>query len=226
MPCGGRGIHVRLVAGVGRCGAGFLMKLSQFHFHGAFLFMSECEKSVLQCAATSGLFTQFLLGAQCDELTIVYDADAVGIKVLCSPDRKEQTLFVYDRKKKKLFADQTHGSLNPETSVLRKGGSYPNFPIYAADLDLRDDERLELHAAEEGLMEFRGVLAGENGQGMLQNMTYYIEAGDARSRVFQLQVIDAADLGNEDAELTVGDAQDHDLAWYAPQELPFLLELL
>jgi hypothetical protein len=26
--------------------------------------------------------------------------------------------------------------------------------------------------------------------------------------------------------LTVGDAQDHDLAWYATQELPFLLELL
>ncbi len=41
-----------------------------------------------------------------------------------------------------------------------------------------------------------------------------------------VEVVDAADLGDEDAELTVGDAQDHDLAWYAPQELPFLLELL
>jgi hypothetical protein len=41
-----------------------------------------------------------------------------------------------------------------------------------------------------------------------------------------IDAIDAADLGDEDAELTVGDAQDHDLAWYAPQELPFLLELL
>lgn len=40
------------------------------------------------------------------------------------------------------------------------------------------------------------------------------------------EVVDAADLGDEDAELAVGDAQDHDLAWYAPQELPFLLELL
>lgn len=39
-------------------------------------------------------------------------------------------------------------------------------------------------------------------------------------------VIDEADLGDEDAELTVGDAQDQDLAWYATQELPFLLELL
>ena len=41
-----------------------------------------------------------------------------------------------------------------------------------------------------------------------------------------IAVVDAADLGDEDAELTVGDAQDHDLAWYATQELPFLLDLL
>ena len=41
-----------------------------------------------------------------------------------------------------------------------------------------------------------------------------------------IAVIDEADLGDEDAELTVGDAQDHDLAWYATQELPFLLDLL
>lgn len=41
-----------------------------------------------------------------------------------------------------------------------------------------------------------------------------------------LKVIDAADLGDEDAELVVGDAQDHDMAWYATQELPFLLEFL
>ena len=39
-------------------------------------------------------------------------------------------------------------------------------------------------------------------------------------------VIDAADLGDLDAELAVGDVEDHDLGWYATQELPFLLELL
>lgn len=39
-------------------------------------------------------------------------------------------------------------------------------------------------------------------------------------------VVDAADLGDEDAELAVGDAEDHSLGWYATQELPFLLELL
>lgn len=38
--------------------------------------------------------------------------------------------------------------------------------------------------------------------------------------------IDAADLGDEDAELTVGDAQDNFMAFYDPTELPFLVELL
>lgn len=39
-------------------------------------------------------------------------------------------------------------------------------------------------------------------------------------------VMDAADLGDPDAEFTLGDAEDHELAWYAAQELPFLLDLM
>jgi hypothetical protein len=39
-------------------------------------------------------------------------------------------------------------------------------------------------------------------------------------------VVDAADLGDPDAEFALGDAEDHDMAWYATQEIPFLLELL
>lgn len=55
----------------------------------------------------------------------------------------------------------------------------------------------------------------------------YVDTTDAESAVAAaVEVIDGADLGDEDSELVVGDAQDHDLAWYAPQELPFLLELL
>ena len=38
--------------------------------------------------------------------------------------------------------------------------------------------------------------------------------------------IDAADLGDEDAELAVGDALDNFLAFYDPSELPVLIELL
>jgi hypothetical protein len=39
-------------------------------------------------------------------------------------------------------------------------------------------------------------------------------------------VVDAADLGDPDAEFVLGDAEDHEMAWYATQELPFLLDLL
>lgn len=55
----------------------------------------------------------------------------------------------------------------------------------------------------------------------------YVDNADAESAVkLAVNAVDVADFGDEDAELTVGDAQDHDLAWYAPQELPFLLDLL
>jgi hypothetical protein len=55
----------------------------------------------------------------------------------------------------------------------------------------------------------------------------YVDNAAAEPAVLAaMDAVDAADLGDEDAELIVGDAQDHDLAWYAAQELPFLLELL
>ena len=60
-----------------------------------------------------------------------------------------------------------------------------------------------------------------------QVIAAYVDNADAEPDVTKaIEVIDAADLGDEDAELAVGDALDHDLAWYANQELPFLLDLL
>ncbi|MFT4043612.1 MAG: hypothetical protein QM673_10665 [Gordonia sp. (in: high G+C Gram-positive bacteria)] len=54
-----------------------------------------------------------------------------------------------------------------------------------------------------------------------------VDGADAEDKVRVAMVaIDAADLGDQDAELAVGDIEDHDLGWYATQELPFLLELL
>lgn len=62
---------------------------------------------------------------------------------------------------------------------------------------------------------------------MDQVVAAYVDNAAAEPAVTAaIAVIDDADLGDEDAELTVGDAQDHDLAWYATQELPFLLDLL
>jgi hypothetical protein len=36
--------------------------------------------------------------------------------------------------------------------------------------------------------------------------------------------VDAADLGDLDAEFLVGEAEDHDMAWYDPSEVAFLVE--
>jgi hypothetical protein len=60
-----------------------------------------------------------------------------------------------------------------------------------------------------------------------QVIAAYVDNADAEPAVARaVEAIDAADLGDEDADLIVGDAQDYDLAWYANQELPFLLDLL
>lgn len=60
-----------------------------------------------------------------------------------------------------------------------------------------------------------------------QVIAAYVDNSGAEPAVTKaIEAIDAADLGDEDADLIVGDALDHDLAWYASQELPFLLDLL
>src|SRR5271156_680026 len=67
----------------------------------------------------------------------------------------------------------------------------------------------------------RAVLLADVGE-----VTLRPDLDDAVGRIGAPVVIDEAGRGDEDAELTVGDAQAHDMAWYATQELPFLLELL
>jgi hypothetical protein len=55
----------------------------------------------------------------------------------------------------------------------------------------------------------------------------HLDTSDAEDAVrAAAEVIDAADLGDPDAEFALGSAEDHELAWYARQELPFLLDLM
>ncbi|MGH3493445.1 MAG: DUF6912 family protein [Sciscionella sp.] len=62
---------------------------------------------------------------------------------------------------------------------------------------------------------------------MSQIAAIHLDTGEAEQAVkAAVAAVDAADLGDADAEFTLGDAEGHELAWYAPQELPFVLELL
>jgi len=59
-----------------------------------------------------------------------------------------------------------------------------------------------------------------------QVASVHVDLADAEPTVAKaVDVVDAADLGDLDAEFLLGDAEDRQLAWYAAQELPFLLEL-
>ncbi|MEV0245380.1 hypothetical protein AB0H76_02190 [Nocardia sp. NPDC050712] len=60
-----------------------------------------------------------------------------------------------------------------------------------------------------------------------QIASVHVDLAEAEPQVAKaVDVIDAADMGDTDAEFVLGDAEDHQLAWYAAQELPFLLDLL
>lgn len=66
----------------------------------------------------------------------------------------------------------------PETATL----------LYSSEDRSFVDEPITLRDTGEGLHRFRGVLAGPNGRGLLQNLTYRIVAGDAESRDYQVTV--------------------------------------
>ncbi|EOM75362.1 hypothetical protein Rrhod_3160 [Rhodococcus rhodnii LMG 5362] len=62
---------------------------------------------------------------------------------------------------------------------------------------------------------------------MRQVASVHVDLEDAESAIARaVESVDEADLGDPEAEFVLGDAEDHALAWYATQEVPFLLDLL
>ena len=60
-----------------------------------------------------------------------------------------------------------------------------------------------------------------------QVASVHVDGADAGAAVREAAaVIDAADLGDDDAEFALGSAEDFDLAWYAPGEITYLVEEL
>ncbi|MFN8073661.1 MAG: hypothetical protein U0R66_17890 [Mycobacterium sp.] len=108
-------------------------------------------------------------------------------------------------------------------SLRLLSGEAPDAPARRAvvEADVDADSVTVRPDLDDAVVRVRGRIA------IQQVVAAYVDNSDAEPAVrAAIAVIDEADLGDEDAELTVGDAQDHPLAWYATQELPFLLELL
>jgi hypothetical protein len=88
--------------------------------------------------------------------------------------------------------------------------------VVAADLDdvtLRPD-------LDDGAVRLRGPVD------VAAIASVHVDTSDAEFAVRQAAAaVDAADLGDLDAEFLVGEAEDHELAWYDPGEVAFLVEL-
>ncbi|MCF3940291.1 DUF6912 family protein [Gordonia tangerina] len=130
-------------------------------------------------------------------------------------------------------------------SLRLLAGEAPEPGDDAADADLTADERTTRPGDTPRLPPRRVVVAADvadvtlhpelddavvriSGPVALRDIaSVHVDVAEAEDKVRAAAVvIDAADLGDQDAELAVGDVEDFDLAWYATQELPFLLELL
>lgn len=96
-------------------------------------------------------------------------------------------------------------------------GSAPRRVVIAADVDpvtLRPD-------LDDAVVRLPQPLS------LRQVASVHVDLAEAEPAVrAAVEAIDAADLGDVDAEFVLGDAEDHELAWYAPQEIPFLLDLM
>lgn len=88
--------------------------------------------------------------------------------------------------------------------------------VVSADLDdvtLRPD-------LDDGVVRIRG------GIDLTAIAAVHVDTEDAEFAVRQAAgAVDAADMGDLDAEFLVGEAEDHELAWYDAAEVAFLVEL-
>ena len=55
-------------------------------------------------------------------------------------------------------------------------------------------------------------------------VSVHVDDAEAEYAVSQASAaVDAADLGDLDAEFLIGEAEDHELAWYDPSEVAYLV---
>jgi hypothetical protein len=116
--------------------------------------------------------------------------------------------------------------------VALREAALASLRLLAADTDESSPPRRAVLSAEVDDVNYRpdlddAVVRLPGPVTMDQVIAAYVDNPGAEPAVAKaIEVVDAADLGDEDADLVVGDALDYDLAWYASQELAFLIELL
>lgn len=73
----------------------------------------------------------------------------------------------------------------------------------------------------------RAVVAVRGPVDWSQVAAVHVDGADATEAVREaVDVIDAADLGDHDAEFVLGSAEDFELAWYPPGEISYLVQEL
>ena len=115
-------------------------------------------------------------------------------------DSQHQTLTVESRDAKEESTVSVDRLLRSWTEVLARTqlqvlvelrGELPERVIlfYTTQDQRYVDEPIEMQQAEEGLKHYIGIIPGENGRGLLQRLDYYVVAGDAKTCVYHVRVI-------------------------------------
>lgn len=98
--------------------------------------------------------------------------------------------------------------------------AFPHRRVVIA-VDVADDAVAGRDDLGESVVELAGAVSLDD------VAAFHVDVESAEAAVAAaVEVIDAADMGDEDAELTVGDCLELPLAWYDRVELPMLVELL
>lgn len=115
------------------------------------------------------------------------------------------------------MSDAARASLRLLSSELEDPATLPRRVVIAADVEgvtLRPD-------LDDAVVRLPGPVP------LNAVAAVHVDSPEAQDAVrAAAEVIDEADLGDPDADFVLGEAADHDLAWFAPQEVPFLLELM
>ncbi|NKY86043.1 DUF6912 family protein [Nocardia veterana] len=167
-------------------------------------------------AVTPALREAYASGDE-EELAEVAMGEAARASLRLLAEERESALLHADDE-----ADPDAGDgADPDAAADDTGSSY-SAPVYRRAVIAADVTGVTLRPdLDDAVVRLSGPITYK------RIASVHVDLSEAEPQVAKaVDVIDAADLGDPDAEFVLGDAEDHQLAWYAAQELPFLLDLL